>query len=314
MKSGFSTLELIMVMTVSSIIMTSLLDIYNQVSRNMIRVERFIFEDTQLMTLRNRFQKDLSGLSAIWFKEADLQDGSEQKKSSSDRTQSSQYFYSVNKNGNLETLTFVTTNPLQSYGFTQSRFVRVVYRVQPDPAHEGALRLMRKEVIMPHENIDETVLQGGKFYELVGGISSLEMTYEFIDKIEIEKQLAVSKNTQTSGATDAQKKEEKQSIIRSVKQWKQPAKNKAGSGQSKHAISSSEDESEQSNQDEEDLGGAVVPKFIEMKIIFGENYKQLNKEYKLEFYIPSSIDNLPRALSKASSSGSTTIKEGGVKI
>ena len=98
MKSGFSTLELIMVIAVSAIMMTCLLEIYNQVGRNMIRVERFVFEDTQLLTLKNRLEKDLSGLSAIWFTQADAEEkkaaGAEQKNvSPTDKKKSSRYFY-----------------------------------------------------------------------------------------------------------------------------------------------------------------------------------------------------------------------------
>lgn len=293
---GFSSLELIMAMTISAIIMTSLLEIYNQVSRNMLRVERFVFEDTQLLALKNRFGKDLAGLSAIWFTQADLEakrlavDGYKNPLPTADKKKTSQYFYSVNKDKHLDLLTFVTTNALQSYGFVQSRFVRVVYQVEADPAHAGMFRLMRKEIILPTENIDEQSLKPGKFYELVGGIKTLEMTYQLVDKIELEKS---AKSAGEAGAK-SQEKGEKKPFIRAVKQWVSDNK-KPSEKNDKNKKDMPQDES---GEDEEDLGGATVPKFVEMKIVFGATDKQLEKEYKLEFYIPTMIDNLPQAISR----------------
>ena len=164
LKSGFTSFELIMVMAVSAIMMTALFEIYNQVTKNMARVDRFIFEDSQILALKNRFGKDVSGMSAIWFvyKPKADQKADALKSDASDKKMKSKYFYSVNKDGHLDTLTFLTTNALQSYGFVQHRFVRVVYQVQPDPKHENLFRLMRKEIVIPSQDIDEQTLQQGK--------------------------------------------------------------------------------------------------------------------------------------------------------
>lgn len=294
-QSGFSSLELVMAMAISAIIMTSLLEIYNQVSRNMLRIERFVFEDTQLLALRNRFGKDLSGLSAIWFTQADVEvkqlaiDGHANPLPTAEKKKTSQYFYSVNKDKHLDILTFVTTNALQSYGAVQSRFVRIVYQMEDDPAHVGMFRLMRKEIIMPTENIDEQSLKPGKFYELVGGIKTLEMTYQLVDKVELEK------STKAVDVGDKQEKGGKKPIIRAVKQW--VSDNKSSSAKAP-ADKKAMTDADASADEAEDLGGAAVPKFVEMKIVFGATDKQLEKEYKLEFYIPSMIDNLPKATSR----------------
>jgi prepilin-type N-terminal cleavage/methylation domain-containing protein len=319
LQRGFSALELIMAMAVSAIIMTCLLEIYNQVSRNMLRVERFVFEDTQILTLRNRFGKDLSGLSAIWFTQADIEskqsavDG-QKAPTPTEKKKTSTYFYSVNKNKNLDTLTFVTTNALQSYGSVQDRFVRILYKVEQDPVHAEMFRLMRKEIPMPTENIDEETLKPGKFYELVSGIKSLEMTYQLIDKVELQKQS--SAKVPADGAKPEQAGEKKP-IIRSVKQWTSDAK-KSSEKIAEKSNKVSGDASSDEEEKQEDLGGAAVPKFVEMKIVFGATGKQLEKEYKLEFYIPSTIDNLPQALAKSSApvptGSATTVKKGAVAL
>ena len=306
-KSGFSTLELIMVMAISAIIMTCLLEIYNQVGRNMIRVERFVFEDTQLLTLKNRLEKDLSGLSAIWFTQADVEEkkaaGAEQKNvSTTDKKKSSRYFYSVNKNGHLDTLTFVTTNGLQSYGSLHNRFVRVVYQVEPDLAHEGMLRLMRKEIMTPTENIDEASLSEGKFYELVDGIMAISITFQLVDVIELKKQAAAAEKDSADKSAAPKEKEEKKLIIRSVTQWIEKVKTK------KDSQASAGDEANSNKAEDEDLGGAAVPKFIEMKIVFGVTDKQVKKEYKIDFCIPSNIDNIPKAPSKEAAPAPTPIQ------
>jgi prepilin-type N-terminal cleavage/methylation domain-containing protein len=308
MKSqrGFSVIELVMVMAISAILMTILLQIYNQVTRNMMRVERFVFEDTQILTLKNRFGKDLAGLSAIWFTQAELQakqaakDAVKAAEPTTEKKKCSKYFYSVNKNKHLDTLTFVTTSALQSYGSVQSRFVRVLYKVEKDPAYEGLLRLMRKEITMPTENIDEENLKFGNFYQLVGGIKSLEMTYQLVDKSALKKLESAKADKEKNKSTD---QEEKQPIIRAVKQWtgddgkkkESTSANAPADNNKKEAESSQEDASPEEDVSE-DLGGATVPKFVEMKIVFGKTNKQLEKEYKLEFYIPSTLDNAPKGI------------------
>ncbi|MBV8661234.1 MAG: hypothetical protein JO129_03770 [Candidatus Dependentiae bacterium] len=303
MKSGFSALELIMAIALSAIIMTTLLEIYYQVTRNMARVERFVFEDTQILTLKNRLNKDLSGLSAIWFTQSALEAQQlaakekifEVKKPLLSKRQSSKFFYSVNKDKRLDILTFVTTAGLQSYGDTQDRFVRVVYQVEVDPKNKEMFRLMRKEISMPTEYIDEEALQPGRFYELVDGIKSIEVMYQLIDKIEIQRQ---QKERAKPEDQKSQEKEELKPIIRSVKQWDESFKAPKSA-----AEKGKKDEDE---EEVESLGGAAVPKFIEMKIVFGATDKRLEKEYKLDFYIPATVDNIPASLLKKSSTPPAT--------
>lgn len=282
LQRGFSVIELIVVMAVSSILMSILLEIYAQVGRNMRRIDRLVFEDTQLLTLRNRFDQDISGMCALWFTQADLEskqakkDGKKTDDAQQEKKLTSQYFYSINKDKDLNTLTFITTNAF-------NRFVRVMYKLEQDPAHQGLSRLMRKEIPLPTENIAEQ--KGGQetsWYELAGGIKSLEMTYQLIDKKEIQRRAAAEKEAEKNNSKPASG--EQKSIIRSVTQWTSDTK------KNKDTKKDAGSHDDASDEQEQDLGGAVSPKMVTMKITFGATRQQLEKEYQLDFYIPQFID------------------------
>lgn len=292
MKSpGFSMLEIIMVMAVSTIIMTCLFEIYNQTARNMNRVQRFVFEDTQILTLKHRFEQDVAGLSAIWFKQAEVEAliaQQEKKAPSKDFKKRSFYFYSTNKDKQFDTLTFITTNALQSYDKLFDRFVRVVYRLEADPANKDLFRLMRKEISPATEFIDEKTFNSGKFYELVGGIKTIEISYHLVDRVALNKQFQADKKKKDDD--DTADKQEAAPILRVVKQWL-PAESVDKSAD-KTSIKDVDPEEEK----KEDLGGAPVPKFVEMKIVFGQTLQQQEQEYTLGFAVPSTVDNMPKSI------------------
>ncbi len=292
LHQGFSVLELVMVMAVSTIIMTSLFEIYNQVTRNAQKIEQSLVIDADIVTLENRLYKDFLGISAMWFTQADLerdrmkknkqlQEGALQSPESEKK--SSRYFYSINKQTNLDVMTFVTTNGLQSFDTTRDRFVRVVYKLEPDVRYDGKFRLMRKEIIPVTEVIDDKILQSGKFYELAGNISSLETTFYYIDQEAIKKEQSIESDKNKTGLLD-QNNKEAQEVIRSVKEWKEEKKKK--------------EKSNNVNQDQEDLDGAAVPKIIELKISFGLRNDPAAKEYTLSFYISSNIDQIVQSIKK----------------
>ena len=294
---GFSVVELMMVMAVSAIMMTILFGIYNQVMGNAQKIERCVVQDAQILTLENRLYKDFIGISAIWFTQSDLDKqraakdakdivGAINQQSQQIKKKSSSYFYSINKQSNLEMMTFVTTSALQSYGATQDRFVRIVYKIESDPHYQGNFRLMRKEILNVTEYIDDEALKAGKFYELAGNIGSFETTYHFVDVQELKKQQKAQSEKDGAPALKSDSTENKQ-LIRSVKEWKEEKKKKE-----------KEQKTNDQKEDLDDLGGALVPKIIELKISFGLRNDPGAREYKLSFYIPSSIDQIVQPLKK----------------
>jgi hypothetical protein len=237
-------------------------------------------------------------MSAIWFTQAELEkqraakdtkDVAGSAESQQSEKKSSSYFYSINKQTNLEMMTFVTTSALQSYGTTQDRLVRVVYKLEQDPAHEGNFRLMRKEIFNVTESIDEQALKAGKFYELAANIGSLQTTFYYIDQQELQKQQKAQAEKDDNAARQQANIETKQ-LIGSVKEWKKEKKPEKDKNKSIG--------SEQEQTKEDDLGGALAPKIIELKISFGRVGDLAAREYKLSFYIPSNIDHVVKPIKK----------------
>jgi len=304
---GFSAIELIMVMAISAILVTNLFQIYNQVAKNMARVDQFVLQDTQLITLHNRLSKDFDGFSAIWFTQAELQARLQAKDKQSEKQEkivekkdddkkNCKFLYSINKNENLDTLIFMTTSSLQSYAAAESRFVKVIYQLIPDPVHKDLYSLMRKEIFAPTEDIQPESLQNGTFYELINGIKSMKVEYVLVDKIELNKQNSQKNKEKSEEQASKSQKDKKESveqpkaIIRVVKEWVVFEKGK-DEKKSDHANLNDE------KQDEHDLGGAAVPKFIIIHIVFGQINQQQERVYTLEFSIQSTVDAIPANVS-----------------
>lgn len=291
-RPGFSSIELIMVIAVSAIMMTTLFQIYNQVMQSMVRVDRFIFEDFRILTLKNRFEKDVAGMSAIWFEKNKLKKDQaleQQVTQNVDIKMKSKYFYSINKNGNLDTLTFLTTNGLQSYQLKQNYFIRVVYQVQPDLKHEGLFSLIRKEIMSPSEDISPEVLSQVQGYELVSGIQSITVSYALVDTIELDRQYAEYKKTKAGTVehlSQSSEKKETKPVIRMVKEW-----NLADLAK------------QEKEQKKEDVSGAAVPRFITIHITFGKTNINREKSYNFSCMVACVVDAIPKTVVKETVSG-----------
>ena len=241
----------------------------------------------QIFTLKSRLEKDFLGLSAIWFEQQKLQDqqDAEQKNTAqafaSDRAQEklvSLYFYSINKNENLDFFTLVTVNPLQSYGAHQKHFARVVYQIQPDPVHKTMFRLMRKEIALVNEFVDEKSLAQGKFYQVVDGIKSIHMTYHFMDQKELQQREKQAEQ-QDKKLTDQQKL---QPVIKTTRQWIPD-----------HEEPKQDKNQQTTPQDKQGkIQGACIPLLVEMKLVFGPTDQQTEQVHELKFGTQSTVSNL----------------------
>jgi hypothetical protein len=290
MKSGFSSLELIMVIMVSTIIMSTVFEIYYQITRSMQRVDRFVVEDMQIFALKNRLQKDLSSMNAIWFTQGaveskELADG--KQANAPEKRKRSNYFYSVNKKNSamLDVMTFVTTGSLMSYGATQDQFVRVVYKVEENPLQEGTFCLMRKQINFPCENIDKESLDKEKFYELISGFTELTVKMTFIDKLAVEKKIQELQKPQEVQA--AGKKEEIAGVelIKNTDHWGIPD------------LSEGEEKLSEEQFKPQNLGGAAIPKYITLHIAFPATDSLPKMEYDLDFLTEVTLDNIPKNIS-----------------
>ena len=113
----------------------------------------------------------------------------EEKKEEKLKPKIDKIFFSENKGANLQTLTFISNNPLPVYwskkaGKPQPKMVRIVYRLQPDPARRDSYRLMRQEGDdLSYAAYDPKIpLEKQKYrpYEVIDGIKNLSVLYYYV--------------------------------------------------------------------------------------------------------------------------------------
>ncbi len=279
---------------VSTIIMSTVFEIYYQITRNMQRIDRFVVQDMQIFALQNRLQKDLLQMNAIWFTQgaAEAKDAADGKKADApEKRKRSNYFYSVNKKNSsmLDIMTFVTTGSLLSYGKTQDRYVRVVYKVEDDPKQEKTFRLMRKQINFPSEDIDKESLEKETFYELINGFTQLTTKMTFIDKQAVERKIQELQKPNEIQASVKKEDDKGVELIKNVNRWGMPDPVDEKDGEKNEL---SEEDTKPQN-----LGGAAIPKFITMNITFGATDRWPEVSYELDFVTDVTLDNIPKNIS-----------------
>lgn len=201
-RRGFSLLELVIGIMISTILMSAALTIYNQIGKGAGIVQKITMQDTKIMILKDRLSRDLAGISHRWFSEkvySDLKKAKDSPKKSPEKAsedkkeepknselkkedkkiKSMHFFFSGTAENNLDFFTFITTNPMQIYGQTKTCFSRIVYKTIAEVNNPKALRLMRKQEDKGAQDIDKEKITDGSFYELAGNISKIEIEYGF---------------------------------------------------------------------------------------------------------------------------------------
>lgn len=271
-QPGFSLLELVIGMAVSTILISITFTIYNQISKAAQSIQRVTSSDTKIMILQDRLQADLNGISPLWFTKEEYDKIKAAKKDAKDSQEAKQsqpeaqginFFYSENKQGNdkLNYFTFPTVNAMQMYGTTNQRFVRVVYALEQDPKKENLLRLRRKEIDQISSEFDKAAIQqSGTFYDIATNITNCTVTYEFIDQ---------PKHKKGNGAKE-----------KSTHETIKPAK-----------LASVPDWGIVKEQEKKDKYKPPLPEFIKLKITFAQEQTTEEKQYELNFVIPIDATN-----------------------
>ena len=126
-------------------------------------------------------------------------------------------FYSTNKNGQLDTLTFITNNPLVVYvgkdvGVVKPKVVRVQYSLKPEAEKKNSYALLRQE----STELDVENYKNVTAYEVIGGIKSCIMTFtaRFIKKDEKaeDAKILYEYKTQNDWVSEQKKEEGKEKI------------------------------------------------------------------------------------------------------
>ena len=273
-NQGFTLIELVVGLMIGSILLTSSLAIYQNIAKSTTIIQKITSNDTRAMILKDRFAKDLIGISMLWFtpkkyeamkkkttssssakakdsqnSDSENEEAENKKEDTIAKDENNFFFANNNADGTLDTLSFVTTSALQIYGSNNKSFVRVVYFLKKDQKLENSLSLMRKE-IDPTELNKELLKNSGVFYELAGNIKHCSFEYGFINKITV-----VNKNEKQNA--------NKPTEISWVKEWNEKM-----------------DKSQSSTQK------PIAPKFIKIKITFMQQTTSAEQEYDMCFINP----------------------------
>lgn len=121
---GFSLIEVLIALAIASIIGVALFTSITQMSRMSGRLDVIMHDDDRMAVIQHQLKKDLSG--AFVPTQAVEQPADKDKKN---KKPLQKVFYSSLQEKNLNILTFITTNPLMSYGNARPRVARVVYKL-----------------------------------------------------------------------------------------------------------------------------------------------------------------------------------------
>lgn len=187
MKPGFTLIEIILATALASIISVALIFMLQQMNGTLMRVDRISDLDMRAAMLQNQMERDLAGAFAPTDFSATTTSGAAKK----GRPKKIEKIFWGDKT--VETLTFITNNPLQAYwgersGKAQPKIVRVVYRLIPDAKRKDVYTLMRQE----GSDLDFDTYTGDssthKAYAMIEGIRSIDMQYTTLIKKEKPKE------------------------------------------------------------------------------------------------------------------------------
>ncbi|HLJ30866.1 MAG TPA: hypothetical protein VKU36_00360, partial [Candidatus Babeliales bacterium] len=244
MKQGFMLIELIIATLIASMVAAILLAALAQSNRFMTIVDNLVDTSVRVGVASHQLEKDLMGAfipvqakeeesfhklgasgadasSAQGNKQTEkkgvAQELSEQKGAGSTPKAKiiEKIFYSTNKNGQFDTLTFITNNPLvvyvgQDVGTVKPKVVRVQYTLKPEADKKNSFALFRQE----SNELDLEQYKNVTAYELIGGIRSCNMT--FTARIPVS---APPSREASEGSRKASEKEEIKYEYKTQNEW-----------------------------------------------------------------------------------------------
>ncbi len=219
-KPGFTLVEILLASAIAAVLSGLLFTVVSQLNRSIPIIDRRADTYEKASIVNAQLERDLSGVSApneFYARQklaqkdkpqeqssSDQKKNDEQKKSAEDKkaketVESSstdeaakkpleKLFYSTNKDGMFEQLSFITTNPLQIYwggkaGSAKPRVARVLYALQeeknPRKNAKKSYRLVRQE--SPTLDWDQFKSNEGiKEYTLADNIRSMQVEFSAV--------------------------------------------------------------------------------------------------------------------------------------
>lgn len=200
-------LELMLASALIGLIMTGLMASLYQLNTTQTRIDRVISSYDRASLLFHQLESDLTGVF-LPVQNAMPQKEKQPAKPEKENTQAAQakepvekpeekkepikpiedLFIGKEETGQLSFLSCVTCNPLMPFwgektGKAAPRVARVLYRLQPDPAHKGSFMLTREEgAELALEKYTQKKEKGANEYGLLDGIKNIRLTY-FVAKV-----------------------------------------------------------------------------------------------------------------------------------
>lgn len=300
-KQGFMLIELIVATLISSLVAGILLTALSQGSRFQIMIDNVVDMSLRVGVVSNQLEKDLMGAFIPVQAEQTAQEDQEPEEDAGDAKKTDdkkpvakkpdekkgpekkekikpleKIFVSTNKDGNLETLTFITNNPLEVFvgkdvGVVKPKIARVQYSLKPETVDRVAVGGKEKNSYTLHRQesmeLELDKSKNVKSYELIGGIKSFTATFTArIEKKQDEKKSDAKVDTQKS----AQKEQPKVSYeYKTLPDWVSERKKEEGKEQEFPRI----------------------PYSIEIKMVLWDRQENKDKEYTIACEIP--VDTKP---------------------
>ena len=292
-KQGFMLIELIIATLIASMVAAILLAALAQSNRFMTIVDNLVDTSVRVGVASHQLEKDLMGafipVSSFVKTSEDKQAKGEQKSSEKKEQESpkgtenalqkkeakviEKIFYSTNKNGQFDTLTFITNNPLvvyvgQDVGTVKPKVVRVQYSLKPEADKKNSFALFRQE----SNELDLEQYKNVTAYELIGGIRSCNMT--FTARIPVS---APPSREASEGSRKASEKEEIKYEYKTQNEWV--------SEQKKESSFANATQNGADKKEKEEF--PRIPYSVEIKMILWDLQDKREREFTIVCQIPT---------------------------
>jgi len=192
-SSGFILLELVIACAIALLLGSAIMMVMYQINRLQPIVERHIHPVATALFFYNQCMRDISGAQVPLTQWLALSQGQKTEHADSDYKipQIKNVFLGTTTENMLDTLSFITTNPLQSYWGAKTgkyipRIVRVVYRLRPKKGSSEYVLLRQESEQLDLEKIPEPPLNQWHQYILADHIKSCTVEYSAAWKMQDE--------------------------------------------------------------------------------------------------------------------------------
>lgn len=187
MKAGFSLVEVLVAASVASLLSIALFLCWGQIQKSVVKSDNAISITDRILLLQRQFEQDFMGIclpvSRPYKKSEEKEAASGEKKPKLVE----RVFYATTQTGDsLETLTFLTNNPMQVYwsdrvGGARPHIARVQYKLKKDESKKDkkiSYTLYRQEkYALDLDDFNKEGKGGVRSYALITGIKELKLTY-----------------------------------------------------------------------------------------------------------------------------------------